>query len=259
MRLLAYIVVIGLIALPAWADWNPGDSYKMHFPQLPDPTGWDVYATDSIVLADDWQCTETGPVTDIHFWGSWQLGQVGVIQKFHLSIHADTARNPEGGVPFSHPGTTLWEQDFYPNQWTERLYGTGEQGWFNPNTGESNRPDHQEFFQYNFRNITAPYVQSLGTIYWLDVSATIADPDNTHWGWKTADTSLYPPPNQGRRYRDDAVWNDIGSDWNALTDPEIEGESLDLAFVITPEPSTLAMLVGVSVLGIGTWLRRRKN
>jgi hypothetical protein len=49
----------------------------MHFPQLPDSTGWDVKASGGICLADDWQCSETGYVGDIHFWGSWKNGIVG--------------------------------------------------------------------------------------------------------------------------------------------------------------------------------------
>ena len=57
----------------ALADWNVGDPYKMHFPQLPDPGGWDVAFSDWVPqLADDWQCTETGPVDDVHIWYSWE-------------------------------------------------------------------------------------------------------------------------------------------------------------------------------------------
>ncbi|MCJ7578787.1 MAG: hypothetical protein MUO91_10085, partial [candidate division Zixibacteria bacterium] len=47
-------------------------NHKMHFPQLPDLEGWDVYAVYPKTLADDWKCSATGPVTDIHFWGSWK-------------------------------------------------------------------------------------------------------------------------------------------------------------------------------------------
>jgi hypothetical protein len=52
-------------------------NHKMHYPQLPDPGGWDVNATgnvslpNSIMLADDFRCTETGYIDDMHFWGSW--------------------------------------------------------------------------------------------------------------------------------------------------------------------------------------------
>ena len=70
-------LAVGLMALPLSAQQWP--NHKMHFPQLPDLIGWDVMATSSFpppgqgtVLADDWQCTRTGPVEDIHFWGSWK-------------------------------------------------------------------------------------------------------------------------------------------------------------------------------------------
>jgi len=70
-------------------NWQPGDPHKMHFAQLPDTTGWDVNATWPVVLADDWECSETGWVKDIHFWGSWRDGIQGEISQFVLSIHED--------------------------------------------------------------------------------------------------------------------------------------------------------------------------
>jgi len=76
--------------------WQPGDDHKMHFPQLPDEDGWDVNATYPLILADDWECSETGYVKDIHFWGSWKHDYTGVIDSFVLSIHNDI---PAGVVP----------------------------------------------------------------------------------------------------------------------------------------------------------------
>jgi hypothetical protein len=37
-------------------DWQPGDPYKHHFPQLPDEEGWAVNATQPMVLAEDFMC-----------------------------------------------------------------------------------------------------------------------------------------------------------------------------------------------------------
>ena len=59
-----------LLPVTPHADWNPGDSYKMHFPQRPDSNGLDVRCRYRLVLADDWNCTSTGEVRDIHFWFS---------------------------------------------------------------------------------------------------------------------------------------------------------------------------------------------
>ncbi|MEW6250533.1 MAG: hypothetical protein AB1716_07785 [Planctomycetota bacterium] len=231
-RLFSLCAVVTLFVVPAVADWNPGQPYKMHFPQLPDPEGWDVMGTFPKVLADDWLCTETGPVTDIHFWGSWREGLVGQITAIDLSIHAN---NP--GPPSTPVNPPLWARRFFPGQWRERVYGTGPQGWFNPNTGFWRRPDHSIYYQYNFVGIEQPFTQLRGTIYWLDVS--VHTQTGYEWGWKT---SL-------NHFMDDAVFGDYPNpQWRELRDP-ITGQSLDLAFVITPEPGALVLLaVGSLVL-----------
>lgn len=240
MRRLWLVAVVCLLAAPAWADWKPGDPYKMHYPQLPDPLGWDVMATQPKILADDWLCTGTGPVTDIHFWGSWQGDRVGQILNAHLSIHANVP-----GPGFSHPGQLLWEWDVEPT-----LIGNepaSPQGWLDPNTGQWLRPDHNLWFLYNIVNIPDPFIQQEGQIYWLDIQVTTT-PD-TLWGWKTS---------IGPQFLDDAVWADwlpgqMMTEWQPLTDP-LTGASLDLAFVITPEPLSLALLAAGGL----ALLRRRR-
>ncbi|MFH1700549.1 MAG: hypothetical protein ABIE07_08170, partial [Candidatus Zixiibacteriota bacterium] len=49
-------------------NWTVDDPHKMHFPQLPDETGWAVNATQPLIIADDFLCTESGLIKDIHFW-----------------------------------------------------------------------------------------------------------------------------------------------------------------------------------------------
>jgi hypothetical protein len=234
MRVLTIVAVLGFLAPPVLADWNYGDPYKMHYPQLPDLNGWDVNATNPKVLADDWQCTGSGPVSDIHFWGSWKQDLVGTVTSFHLSIHADVPGQP--GVP-SHPGPVLWYEDI--TNFVIRSYDpTSNEGWYDPNTGQYVKPDHQHYFQYNITNIPNPYFQTLGTIYWLDISANVLE-TGRQWGWKT---SL-------DHWNDDAVWGDFPNpNWTELIDP-ISGTSLDMAFVITPEPASLLLLAfGLLVL-----------
>ena len=72
-------------------------------------------------------------------------------------------------------------------------------------------------------------------------------------GWKTADVDRYPAPYTGEHFMDDAVFalSGTGDNWRELYDP-LTGKSLDLAFVITPEPSTILLLVSGILL-----LRRR--
>ncbi|MCK4627872.1 MAG: hypothetical protein KAT56_02650, partial [Sedimentisphaerales bacterium] len=130
-------MVIFLFGSVALADWDVGDPHKMHFPQLPDPDGWDVYSEYPQVLADDWMCSQTGPVTDVHVWGSWKSDTVGTINNIHVSIHSD-----DRSGPFSKPGDLLWERDFGVLEFTKRIYGTGDQGWYDPGTGNYNLHDH---------------------------------------------------------------------------------------------------------------------
>jgi hypothetical protein len=242
-RLLILILLLGLAPV-ATADWDPGDPFKMHFPQMPDPFGWDVNTTFPKVLADDWLCTETGPVSDIHFWGSWRDDFVVPIQSIHLSIHSNIQEGPNG---WSIPGELLWQVDLQPGMWTERFWGEGVQGWYDPNTGEVLPENHFGIYQYNvFLPEPLWFFQEEGQIYWLDISVTPEDP-GAQWGWKT---SL-------DHFEDDAVWADFPiegpEDWIELRDP-ITGESLDMAFVITPAPGAV-MLFGIACL-IGTRRRR---
>jgi hypothetical protein len=197
--------------------WSPFDPSKMHFPQTPDPVGWDVSATSPEMIADDWMCTASGPVTDIHFWGSWLANDIGTITSFALRIYADVPADVD--LPYSHPGEMLWE------------YRTGEfniwpmqpelQGWYDPHQGAFMEGDHSDYFQYDvYIPESDQFTQEEGTIYWLSVSAQPVDPENTHWGWKSSIEN----------------WNDnaanLAANWLEMFKPVEFTEPLDLSFVI---------------------------
>jgi len=236
-----FLLATAGIMSPARADWNVGDPYKMHYPQLPDPFGWDVNFTQPKVLADDWKCSETGPVSDVHLWFSSHQDVPFDIFGVHLSIHADIPAG-SGGLTYSMPGPELWAADFAPPQFSVRLWGSGDQGWFDPPTFVL-PADHFQIWQLNIQNILNPFIQDQGQIYWLDVSVATSG----QLGWKT---SL-------QHFNDDAVWSYLpGGNWQELIDP-LTGQSLDMAFVITPEPTTLA-LVGMSLVGLLAIIRRKR-
>lgn len=254
-------IVCGLLSFPAYADWNVGDPHKMHFPQLPDPFGLDVNFSEPAIVADDWTCSETGPVTDIHFWFSAKDDWFNIdqplssqIANIHVSIHDDIPAEPNVPGSFSRPADPpRWTWDYAPDDpsisirsWPDS--GTFSQGWFDPATGEYLPTNHQKIYQVNITGITQPFFQEEGNVYWLDVSMASILP----LGWKTADTFTYPPPYTGMHYLDDAVWN-AGfpggpAEWLPLKRPPLFEESIDMAFVITPEPASLLMLAALALV-----------
>ncbi len=302
MITLVAVVLSGFVATVARADWDPVWSpdgseiinHKMHYPQLPDlnETGLDVLANSpdpfftaasvGKILADDWKCSQSGPVTDIHIWGSWWedilptriqgdllVRDPGYV-RFRLSIHDDIPAviDPSTGRVLEHsrPGPKLWEHWFGPDDanWAARLYASNVlEQFYDPNINQIVGVD-TEVYQYNFfMDPVNAFVQEEGNIYWLDVTAVQMDPQvgtaGPIWGWKT---SL-------DHFNDDAVFGDVlGLDSDPSLDPQewfelrypdghpFEGESIDLSFVITPEPATLIVLA----LGlIPTLLRRRRK
>jgi hypothetical protein len=251
------VVALLLMSGAAVGDWDIGDPHKMHYPQLPDPTGWDVAATYYEGLADDWMCGGSGYVLDFHIWGSWRDDLEDEISFIHTAIWSD---DPVGdqGVPgedpdnqWSKPLERLWHKDNYAanGDYTVRHWGTGAQGWYEPATGQVLPNDHQNIYQYNFVFDASdnPVWQVEGTIYWLEVSVRLPFDSQTKWGWKSSVD----------HWNDDAVWghSEPGTIWEAeLYEPPDFTQSLDLAFVITPEPATICVLA----LGAMCLSRRRK-
>ena len=134
------MLLLGLMLLvtttAAFADWDLTMPAK--WVQRPDemPTGIDVSASYNFILADDFECWETGPITDIHIWGSWlydilpENGPDDVI--FTLSIHGDIPAD-ESPTGYSIPGDVLWYRQFQRGEFTVRVWLDGvSEGWMEP-------------------------------------------------------------------------------------------------------------------------------
>jgi hypothetical protein len=221
----------------ARADWEQGDGHKMHWPQLPDETGWDVNCTEPLILADDFRCTATGPITGIHFWASWKANAYGTITNIHVSIHEDIPDpEPQNPETFSMPGKLLWSADV--TNFVQRPMEPSPQGWWDPMFPPPVEDDHTVWFQVNIAlPVETAFVQTSNTIYWLDIRTFVSGGGGMAGqalaGWKTS---------ASEHFLDDAVWGeeDPASGeivWHELRDPQ--GVSVDLAFVINgPEPET---------------------
>ena len=208
--------------------------------QLPDLTqnGTDVAVWSNAdiprMLADDFKCTTTGPITDVHLWGSWLQDQIGTLTKIHLSIHADIPAN-QSQTGYSMPGAVLWQADFSAGQFTWHLYHESPAGewWWDPYTGELLPQSDHMIWEYDINISATNAFTQQGTatnpvIYWLDVSV---EAQGGIFGWKTA----------GVHWGDDAVYR-IGAPnptWAELKYPSghpFQGQSMDLAFRITTTP-----------------------
>ncbi len=212
-------------------DWQNGMAHKMHWPQLPDlgSSGMDVDMS-FLFLADDFKCMGTGPINDVHIWGSFRddvLPPDGPSSlAFEISIYSDI---PAEVNSWSMPGELLWSRIFGPGEYSARKVNDGPEGWYDP-AKELYLPDnHTQAYQYNFCIEEEPFIQEQGRVYWLGVKELAPDEANYKFGWKTTTHKL--------RWNDNAVFFLSGRLFSfPLEYPkehEYMGESLDLAFVIT--------------------------
>jgi hypothetical protein len=251
MRGLILGCAVAIACASLQADWFVGDAYKMHHPQMPDPVGWDVKVSQNNFVADDFLCTQSGPITDIHFWGSWRgdnfVDPLADLLNVQLTIYADVPVGP--GEPFSHPTPNfLWQYQTDlndPTLVTVRPEPPSSQGWYDPLQLLSIPGDHNQYFQYNISiDPDEWFPQQEGTIYWLEIHVVV--PETMEFGWKTSLDA----------WNDDSVNWIAGLDiWEEMFDP-VNGNSLQQAFVIVPEPGEIALAFGL-IAACFVLIRRR--
>jgi hypothetical protein len=221
---------------------NPGIKWI----QRPDvtPLGIDIRVdgSDGVprVLADDFECTDFGRITDVHLWGSWKDDVKGEITSIHLSIHSDDPVGAGGTEPannYSKPDKLLWERDLGPELFVEKPYATMEEGewWWDPYSGVVIMPGDHRIWQVDIRVPKDGAFLQEGSpdkpvVYWLDVAVKT---EGGQFGWKTRRWPAH--------FNDDAVMGVPGQPgapmvWRELRYPDghpLHPESLDMAFVIT--------------------------
>ena len=211
--------------------------------------GYDVW-NNPYVLADDFVCTNSGPISDIHLWGSWLYDSALTNSiTFWLGIYDDV---PVGtGNPYSHPGTNLlWQQWFSPGQYAEMIWTANASEQFLDPGPTNILGGDSEVWYYCFYPTNA--FQQLGTptnskTYWLAAYAQLPVGGNYNYGWKTTtnvqhDISVHAPwPGFGPT-------NNPG--WAKTLLPA--GAPLDLAFKLTMcGPVTIYRLAPTNV--VVTW------
>jgi len=219
--------------------------------------GWDERSVRPYrpLMADDWLCEDSRPVTDIHWWGShlrWPKSTLPPQKPiaFHFGIWTDVPKDPT--TPFSHPGRLVWEYICKEYQWNFAGYDKDPRrkaSPVNPATDAVIQPTiNDSCFQFycklpqNAWFYQKPRPNGKGRVYWLSIAAIYpAGTKPLHpWGWKT----------RPRYFNDDAVrifqiaggiWPPtIGASWLSGKPVEYPAQiSWDLAFELTtnkPEP-----------------------
>jgi len=241
-----------------WGGWSlrlgqPTEVTKWE--QLPNMTdyGMDVRCDrrdgTNRVLADDFLCEQTGPITKVRLWGSWKNDSKGQIKTIHLSIHSDDPVGIGGTDPtniYSKPDQLLWSGDFNAPHFTETLFydlTPDFEWWWQPGSPPIMNGDHR-IWQYEIPiDPCAAFIQqgspSNPIIYWLDAYVLIDNsnsPPDANFGWKVSGETSHR--------LDDAVWStNDGNTWTEMLYPPphpMAGISVDLAFAIImgqPEPN----------------------
>lgn len=268
----------------AMADWDPGDGHIMADPGPQLPTGmWDIMVDNvgenpktQVMLADDWVYRGNGPVRDAHLWVSWLDDTPGTAWHVLLEIYENSESNAPGEHLWSGNYTNFTSLGAQPESagFTIREYGTLEDdqenptgGWYDPfgisDTAQQSN-NHGTIYQINIDDLartdglnggsSGSLDLTAGTRYWLAAAITVAaagenDPQQPYLGWHTSNEGANNIA--GRP----AMWYDNGT-WKVLDLDSDNYVPVDLAFVMTPEPSGLGLLM---LAGIGIVSRRKKR
>ena len=194
--------------------------------------GWNEMSQHEgdMIVADDWVCENTDPITRVTWWGSY-IGLQGAVPEktpdsFHLSIWTDI---PAGiDAPFSHPGTCIWATNIPAD-------GLGQfVGWdFDPI-----RQTYEACFRYE-AELPQPFWQEQPrAILWLSIAAHYNDgnPGPNPWGWKTRlrDPSSTAPDGAVKMIPTTAMPGDIFM-WGYPIIWPPDGSQWDMAFEMTAD------------------------
>ncbi len=213
--------------------WDTSDPHAMHWPQLPDTqtTGIDVSLFWSS-LADDFHASQSGPLTEIHFWASFQddVLPTGSVDSMRFEINVYSNKPADVAIPWSRPDKLLWTRDILPYSYDfHEISNRIPEGWYEPNTALYERGNHERAWQYDIclEEDDDLFVMTLGTTYWIEIKEVRREDTKSALGWKTTKSPL--------QFGGNAVWLDPQRGWVPMVYPETHEsyrKPMDLAFVI---------------------------
>jgi hypothetical protein len=216
-----------------FCTWDTDDAHAMHWAQLPDTqsTGIDVDLLWSS-LAEDFRAAQNGPLTEIHFWGSFKddvLPTLGLDSlAFEINIYSNKAAT--SSTTWSQPNKLLWTKQIPRFRYdVSEISNNIKEGWLEPSTRVYESGNHKRTFQYNIclDEEDDLFSMTLGTTYWIEIVEIPAQDTKYQFGWKTTKRSLQT----GGK----AVWRNSEYSWTPMTYPEgheSSGKAMDLSLVV---------------------------
>lgn len=181
----------------------PPPPFGKDYVQLPDianpttPTGMDIKCSDltlvgdsePVIVADEWLCPGSGPITNITIWMSrLDDAEPTVIVSIELSIHSNVL---DGGSGFPVPGPVAWTKTFSAAEFTRSPFAVVSNGewWLGLPSGSPIHPGDTVVELVDFPvPFGEEFVQVFGETYWLSVRIHVASGSpTTQAGWKTRD------------------------------------------------------------------------
>jgi hypothetical protein len=179
---LTLVLVLVLAATLAWGGptakspatqgsglptWEPNKALVLKWIQTP-LVGGSAYSSqlDNVYpfyseSSDDFLCSDPRPIVAVEWWGTyWNGTWPPYASSFIIRFYDDVPGSP------SHPGNLLYEEPctVYTEEW-DTYYG-----------------------QYHyFQDLTAPFPQIPGNIYWVSVQAVHVFTGGSQWGWCEAE------------------------------------------------------------------------
>ncbi|MHC4385668.1 MAG: DUF7901 domain-containing protein [Planctomycetota bacterium] len=215
--------------------------------------GWDEHSNYNFpVVADDWECSDERPVTDIHWWGSffqidsttgqtvpWTQPQPPTMpNRFHIGIWTDVP-DPNENDPddYSHPGLLCWENYCDNFVWNFAGYDQDPRAGLPHQLPQEPGSDTQLEACFQFTQLLSqdewfyqkPMDNGDPRVYWLSIAPiwdTGTEPE-WEWGWKS----------RPHFFQDDAVIIQQATPWwPPIVNNTTWGSGIPLKFPPYPDP-----------------------